>query len=447
MKSKLLFFFSNKRPFFVATLVGALTLSGLYLKNFSSQKIQLANLSEGVQTCFLRINQSYTAKLLAQNNGDYLGNNFFTTSEECFAEAITTVKNQFKGEAKTLFKNLNALSSEVHTFHEKLRTSEGNTEILATTFVSIENLKVETQDSVVTLQEDIQNDLNLTRYLFYLFSGLFPLLLLWEYLGKKREEKRLEMLEQEATTLLEEGDTREDLRVETLLKRALTSEQLSQCSRLFEVWNKTRQLPQNKLPQELTAPMKVKPPQQEIFEEIKNDFDRPVLGTHLKEVEVELLLAKVVDSLSGKIFTSGIRLDLDVASDLCALGREESLEQLLYHTTLHSLNSLSETSGLRRLCISAKAFGNHIDLEFFNNGEFLAEDSLEVTLCHELIKEVGGQFLFENIMKEKKKSGTKIKIRLNSSLVDPKRLVSLKKGKKKDLMRELSSSSSSSSTL
>ena len=449
MKSKFLTFFKRKRSFLAVTLVGAIAVSGVVMKNTASQKAELAVLGEGVQTCFLRVNQSFTAKLLGQNNLDYLGTNFFSTSEECFAEALGTVKNQFKTESKNLLRVMNALSSEVHTLHGKLRAADEKEDAITASFSRIESLKEDTQEEIAGLQESLQSNFSLARQLFFIFSGLFPLIFIWEVVERRRSEARLQAVEEEALKQLQDGRLRVDSHIEAIIKRALEVGEFVHSARLFETWNEKRFVATHTAYHELPVPKK----EEKIVEtDLETTVEEPVVNQvlGLKDVAIEPLLAKVIDHLSSKIFTAGIMLDLDVAEDVRVLGREETLEQLIYHSVIRSVNALSDRCGVRRLQITAKCVGHYVTLEFSDNGDAFSDEAidaqaglgtcaqnLELTLCRELIKEVGGQFMIENVVKNDEVTGGKIKIRLSASAAEGKRLVSLKKGKKKDLMREL----------
>lgn len=449
MKFKFMTFFKRKRSFLAVSLVGAVVVAGVTMKNSATQKAELAVLAEGIQTCFLRVNQSFTAKLIGQNNLEYLGSNFFTTSEECFAEALGTVKNQFKTDTKNLLRNMNGLSSEVHDLHGKFRATDEKPEAIAATFSRIESFKDDTLEEITTLQESAQGTFALARQLFFIFSGLFPLLVLWEIIERRRAEARLQAVEDEALKQLQDGRLHIDNHVEAIIKRALEFGEFVHCARLFDIWKENRFVPTHRAYHELPVPTKETVVVENQIETVEELTQTPNL-MGLKDVELEPLFAKVVDHLSSKIFTAGIMLDLDVAENVRVLGREETVEQLIYHSIVRSVNALSDRSGVRRLQISAKAIGHYVTLEFSDNGDAFSVEAidaqaglgtcaqnLELTLCRELIKEVSGQFIIENVVKNNSIAGGKIKIRLNSSSVDGKRLVSLKKGKKKDLMREL----------
>lgn len=452
MNSKFLSYFKRKRAFLAVTLVGGIALSGVIMKNASSQKAELSVLGEGVQTCFLRANQTHTAKLLGQTGLEYLASGFFAATEECFAEALGTAKTKFQAEGKGLIRDLNTLSSEVHNFHQKLKSPDEKLENISALFSKIETLKDDVLEESDAARTSLNSSFDQARQIFFLLCGLFPLLFVWELIERRRNESRMMAIEEEALKQLGDGRARLDSQMEAVIKRALEFSEFVNCARLFENWSENRLVTTHKVYNELPVPKKTQDfviEEPRVAEEIHEDVLEPVVG--LKEVAIEPLLAKVVDHLSSRIFTSGIMLDLDVSEDLKVMGREETVEQLFFHTILRSVNALSDTSGVRRLRISAKLVGQTAVLELTDNGDAFSSDlldaqvglasvtngDLELTLTRELTKELGGQIILENVLKGREAIGGKVKIRLMAANVEGKRLVSLKKGKKKDLMREL----------
>ena len=78
----------------------------LNLPQENSEKIKrLTNFDSGMQTCFSRVNQTYTASMLADSSSNYLTQNFQNFTEECFAEGILNVEETFKGELSQVAKN------------------------------------------------------------------------------------------------------------------------------------------------------------------------------------------------------------------------------------------------------------------------------------------------------------------------------------------------------
>src|SRR5437868_15284681 len=100
--------------FLLAALVG-ITYN---IQENSTRIKRLTNFESGMQTCFARVNQTYTAKMLGDTASNYLTQNFQNLTEECFAEGILNVEVSFKTELSQVAKKLSTLASNVHWFHE-----------------------------------------------------------------------------------------------------------------------------------------------------------------------------------------------------------------------------------------------------------------------------------------------------------------------------------------
>ena len=67
-------------------LVSLVVLSGFSFK-YSAQNMQgLTVVGDGLQTCFNRVQQSFTARLLGQGGSNYLDTDFLVNTENCFGE-------------------------------------------------------------------------------------------------------------------------------------------------------------------------------------------------------------------------------------------------------------------------------------------------------------------------------------------------------------------------
>jgi hypothetical protein len=141
----------NALPIFL--LVGLSSLSF-----FSQQKDRYQSLNEGIYTCFTRVGQSYTAKLLGHQNSPYLQDDFTKTSQECFAEGIELAQRTSLFTSIKIRQSLNNLASETHWLHQSFKKSEGvavklkgaedNSISLNSRFAALEKMRDKTIDLV-----------------------------------------------------------------------------------------------------------------------------------------------------------------------------------------------------------------------------------------------------------------------------------------------------------
>ena len=122
---KLIYVLENKRSRAGLVLLAGLIFTTYSIQENSGQIKRLTNFENGIQTCFTRVNQTYTANLLGDTASTYLTQNFQNLTEECLAEGILTVENSFQSNYAGTAKLLSNLASNVHWFHEDILVPNG----------------------------------------------------------------------------------------------------------------------------------------------------------------------------------------------------------------------------------------------------------------------------------------------------------------------------------
>ena len=112
---------------------GALVLSiglvaaGIFLLSQSQKLQKLAVLEEGLGTCFQRVAQSFTARMIGEERSVYLDKGFTGASEECFGEAASwSVQATQMAGATKVAALVNKLANEVSFFHAKIHGSDAS---------------------------------------------------------------------------------------------------------------------------------------------------------------------------------------------------------------------------------------------------------------------------------------------------------------------------------
>ncbi len=99
------FIFESKKTILGFLILSSLVFTTFQVTNDSFKLKRISSLESGIQTCFTRVNQTYTAKLLTDETSGYLTQNFQGLTEECFAESISSLEENFKGDVSLLLKN------------------------------------------------------------------------------------------------------------------------------------------------------------------------------------------------------------------------------------------------------------------------------------------------------------------------------------------------------
>ncbi|MBI2518770.1 MAG: hypothetical protein HYV97_00050 [Bdellovibrio sp.] len=108
---------ANKTLFgLIVTLVGLAIIGGGIFQMKSSELNRLRAVGLGPNTCFFRINQTFTARMISDRNSRYLGKEFITDTENCFADLAGLVANS----DSILKQRANHLAALANQFHNSL---------------------------------------------------------------------------------------------------------------------------------------------------------------------------------------------------------------------------------------------------------------------------------------------------------------------------------------
>ena len=76
----------------------------------------------------------------------------------------------------------------------------------------------------------------------------------------------------------------------------------------------------------------------------------------------------MIDIHSSKIFTQGVKLDLNVEDNVNVQGDQESLEQIFYYLILNAVNS-GDNSENKKVSIKLKKLGGTVIIELAHSGK------------------------------------------------------------------------------
>ncbi len=490
-------FIFRKKRIWLALSVFTLMLGSLYvMQSYSFGLKQVAGISSGMQVCFNRVVQSYTAKMLNHKSAVYLESDFLSNTEECFAETIAAVQESSKEIMPYLTKKLNMLAADTHWLNERLfaqnsfaleMSAQDIMANLNSRFEKIEVLKNEISDRLDAEREVLSAHVWVMRFIFFALVVISFGYLFLEFFMSKRAEAKHEELEQAAEKSLFDPITNNP---EDVLVEAFNSYELHNCSKLVlhyshelkkaydEGVNLNIVQPKNLSPidknqesnqfvESCSQVTKVKS-----GECILEIGERPVLRP--KDISsLEEALSKVISLLSGKLFSSGIVIDWSRAEETILInGAMDDLEQLIFNAVNQAVKSCvdsMESGG--RIVISTKKLGSTVLIDISDNGvgidqEFIStrlnlstnssKQMLWSTILESITDDLGGKVSFSNIINEKGAiSGGKISFVLKAfidtadidnskwpetSLKNEKRLINLKKGSKRDILQGIADS-------
>lgn len=472
--------FHNKR-----TLLGIGLLTGLIYSSFniaenSGKLKKISTFDSGIQTCYSRVNQTYTAKLLEDKGSQYLTQNFQALTEECFAESMMNLDENFKNQLSSVEKKLSNLASNVHWFHEdlispnsKATLSGGEGRDIGSRFEKIENTKDEILEEAETYKTKISNDLNNQKTIFYVAASLLAVVMLLEYLAGARKKISNNAREIEADKeLLDQGGVH-SVKLGEIIRLALEQNDLKSCAKLFNnyyvhtTFEKSIKQKNKASIDSLITPAIVTTSStttsmksneivsNETIDKIWNDDTIGIVAdtneNNSYTLNLDTYTTKVIDALAEKLFSQGVQVDVNIDDKINVKGQDEILEQVLYHAINFAVNSTSKGTQNKSVRVAAIKLGDVVALDISSNGsgfetnklKDIASIDLDLQIAQSLLSEIEGKMQVDNKLSQAGDVvGPRIKLILKgASTVSTSKLVDLKKGSKKDILSQLQSSS------
>lgn len=395
-------------------------------------------MNQGLGTCFSRINQSFTAMMIRDVKSPYLDKGFAQLSNACLEELRTTFK-PLTNRLPKVSESLNKLNSESIWFYEKLgkihspmligQGLDGNLSPIKERYIAIEDLKVSLSDELDAGMHRIKQ-IQFTDEII-MGSGLLMFMLGLGLISFQeiRQIRKRAIAEKMAVSLINNNQASVGAMVDALISKALADQGLVVTAQIFKDYHESllegmhKQIP---LETEIISSEALK---------IKNDISTPI-------AEVKTPLQEVLTSLRNLnlSFESDDTLDIELKVEA------EECCQIL-STAIHKLNDrkikgnsiklnseLNEDRCIVSLFLANAAF-NSEELEAVENPSRLSDPYLMI--LSEMIKDSDITWCYGNHIDEK----TNL-MGMNFSFSFPrgakvKSLVSVVKGKKRDIARSL----------
>lgn len=413
-------------------------------------------LNHGVGTCFNRISQTFTAMMIKDIQSPYLNRGFMGLSDECLNEAIKGI-NPFKQSVGKGYETLNKLISDVHWFHETVvrvhspmvsgKNLDAPLNPISTKFSTMEALKVKLMDEVdstnARLTQVQANDEVVMGVGLIVFVIALSLLSLQEF---NRIQLRKE-IEAQALNLLRAGNANVSGMVDLLVERGLLSQGLPVSAQIFKEYHgEILERMGNKLAYREGMIAESNQTASEVVEEVPafnepETFNGP--RTSFKEVLVSL---KNINS-KDLIQESDVR---DVQLNVNFEGFEQMLNAAINKLASRRFDNkkiiISNQVHSDRAIINLFLAGNTFtasELDFAQNNQSVSADTMDMNMIimKEMASETNTSWHMENKTDRNGViTGMSLRFTVNRVPKDNKsnkNLVSVVKGKKKDLAREM----------
>jgi hypothetical protein len=422
---------------------------------FQSEKMNVLN--QGVGTCFNRISQTFTAMMIRDVHSPYLNRGFMGLSDECLSETIKGI-NPFRQNVGKGYETLNKLISEVHWFHETiLRTHSPmvagqnlNAPLnpISAKFSQMEALKVNLMDEIdmtnTRLTEVQANDEVVMGVGLLMFVIALSLLSLKEF---NRAQIKKE-IEKQALNLLNAGQANVSAIVDQLIERGLLTQGLPVTAQIFKDYHgeMLEKLAGRSTYNEEIYEKPVTESKEEVVEAVPAAYEVPeaFLGpkTSLKEVMTsiqninlkDMIQANEIRDVQLAVNFEDFEQMMNAAVNKLASRRSDN-KKIMISNQIHSDRSVIN------LFLAGNTF-TATELEFFHNNKSVSADSADMNMI--ILKELAEGSNINWFMENKTDrnghiTGMSIRFTVNRLPRDnkSKNLVSVVKGKKKDIAREM----------
>lgn len=444
---------SSSKIYLACGLGLLMTLGAFWHHQMNQTQLDRMNiLNHGVGTCFNRISQTFTAMMIKETRSPYLNRGFMALSDECLNETIKGI-NPFRKNVGKGYETLNQLISEVHWFHEKVmkihapmlagQNLNASLSPLTDRYTKMENYKVNLLDEIdaasYQLREVQMNDEILMGAGLIIFVLSLSLLSLQEFnrMQVKRE------IEREALNFLTTGKANVGAIVDQLVDRALMSQGMPVTAQIFRDYHedmlerKTLKAP--KASEAQTMAVTTETETTPVIEEAEAPETYTGHKTSLKEIMVSLQNIQAKDTIHSEVRDVQLNVPyesfeqmMNAAVNQLAARRTDS-KKIMISNQVHSDRSVVN------LFLKGSTF-NASELEFAEGKDAIAADGIDMNLVilKEMVNETGAQWFLEN-KTDRNGNITGMNIRFTAPRAPKERskLVSVFKGKKKDLQREL----------
>lgn len=471
--------FLSLRPLSLFVLLPLLTLNGFMIKNVAEKVDQIAMMQNGVQTCFTRINQTFTAKMIGNGVSEYLSDKFLEATEECIAEAQYVAEGLFAGKDGLILKKINALSTDTHWFHRKMidggveKTGGIVVSNVAPKYQGLETIKdalIEILASQRTLAVD---SLFLLKIAFGFLILMFSLILGLDFFKSKARLLANESSEIQAKVLVEGEFNVEKRNIELILSSALKDNDLYFCNRLFDCYIQKY----DKAFDSNVFLESVQDDSEEREEQIERiwssesgvDVEKRVEGKMARTIEnqkctnVSNPIEQTIELFTQKIQALGISVAVEVHENLEVQGDKEILEHIFYNAIVGAMDrSESGASNEKKISVKSHVLGGTILLEIENtgngfNGDFLANQSgllrkkddltieIGLKICEEFMKDIDGAIEYENILSGQSVVGARMKLyfrgignkKKNAEIKTGVQVAQILKGSRNDVLEKI----------
>ncbi|WP_412473690.1 hypothetical protein [Halobacteriovorax sp. YZS-1-1] len=416
--------------------VAILTVSSIsiltiaYMLSGVSNKYKLVStIQNGIQICSTRVQQTYTAAVAGDMNSTYMDSNFTSQTGECFAQ-VTDLMNEYGKFSSAIIKKFNTVSSNVHWFHESLRSTGKGFSVTDQNFSkNIDEKYSQFEDAadagsilIENHVETISSSLSNIKLSLALIAAVFLFTFVWEAVFRKIVLRRRKELEDEALSLLMLNQDENFDEIESVIMNALELNEMKHCSKLYSAQKQSFRKEKRKSTisanENKTFGMLLSNDDtdaKEVADEIwsmSEDSNAQESEKNLDESNVPMVKSCEISSVNRFIACKvqdqfkdqGIEFSIDT-QEREILGERETIEQIQYSIlTDAAKNTLkaaeeSEEKTLQKVEVQGKTLGAiyYLSISSYGDNKSGVELETSVQIVRELLKDISGRLELANL--------------------------------------------------
>lgn len=458
--------FKTYLPVISLLLAGFVFWQGQHQRSMVGQMGKVSLIQGGVQTCFYRAYQSFTAHLLGLQDSNYLTKRFTKNTESCFSDVVDETRTHFKSALKSTLVDMNELASHVHWLHNTLEGKEnklakGSKELsLNKRFEKIEAGKESILGSLSEYNQATETSLKdlgeKIKWLMIalgvsLFGSLFYLQRLFTFSRKADKAAAME---------LNHPDFPRHRSIQDLLSQIFNFHKLRTVESLHQTYSEDINALMEGPAKVQASETKVEPTAIQI-EELP-DIKLPHSGSKASviqervskktkeepSIQIDRLVAHVVSLVSNDLFKEGIVLDLQIPSDIKIYGNpnDETIIHLFYNLFKLAIRDMSKGNSSNKVLNFSVESGQDlvrimVKLPWHENSRKLSQEA-DFEILSTLLSEGKGNILLDS--ESKHKDGTRaslldisLPLQTTPTKASVRRIQSLVRGTKKQVREAL----------
>ena len=429
--------------YFSIFMVGAAVGVGLFMSTNQGPLNQLGQMAGGVSTCFARLTQTFTARMIRAKNSEYLGDSFKTSTESCFSDVINVAQTEDYASKKRINKKLNILGHDAHWFHKKVSESsnfsKGEGSNFSERYYRLEN---QVEDVVEMIESSTEREKSFQNQMMWtLFACLMLALALQgvsEWMGRAQRAARV-MINGRAEELVE-TESLDPESISEVIDLAMEEVGMSKVGELYSHYHSSvmggkikafiktgdSEVDEKKLDQifeqetksEQTEATNTEPTlKTEAPNEVETDSERPEFGEqisfaddivdNLQIVNLSKVVNDVSDMLSDRMFGQGIVLDFEIDQEIFVYAQNEAIVQVIFNLLSNAIDSCTESGGGRKIGLRTKVLGGVVlfkisdtgtamsseTVQFLNGEKIQADLDPRIEISREFMSEFGGNIV------------------------------------------------------